>query len=909
MTGGKRVVLTINRDWRFRYFPEERPGSGQHDPGYEDDGWRPIAVPHTWSTYETTRELHPFIHNPSETDDSFWWYGWGWYRKRFRPDARYAGNKWFLECDGIMKACRIWLNGSYVGEHLGGYASFSFDLSDHLRWDKENVLAIAVSNRRNDLFGGIPPMTAGNFNVYGGIYRDVRLVVTNRIHIPFQGSADHEGGTHVTTPEVTEEHAVVRVRTYVKNDDTTEKLCALTTTILDPDGRVVHEMRSEQRLGPGSLHEFDQCSRRLERPRLWSPDNPHLYRVLSVIRSEGQIVDRYESPLGFRFFHWDYAQRKLWLNGKAYPIHGTNRHQEYPWLGDAIPKWMHEADLRDIKYNLGHNFMRTAHYTQDKSVYELCDRYGILVCEEVPNIKHIDFGERVQRKQVVEMIRRDRNHPSIIMWSMGNETNRAADGSWALAEDTTRIIHYRHVVGEYTNKLHTDEQMDMENVLRCTVRGWYNADVKALEPVNGQHTGHEKWQHDMALIEGASQRGRIDTNGVMWIYADHGADREYKNSPLKHVNPKGWVDAYRKPKYLYYLWQAFWANKPMVFIHPYDWTRRYIGQCRSITVNSNCEIVELTINGISAGILHPDRSNDFTVVFPDITVSSGTIEAIGIRGGKRVTHAVTMAGEPARITASSRHRELIADRSGITLIDVDIVDNDGVHVYGATNELHFAVTGPATLVGPSIIRSDTNKCESEQGTMYIDTPISMPIRSTNVSGAITIVVSSPGLQQAVVELRAIPPQRTDHRFIEEPLLPDSPLACAVEGSERPQHRRHADSSGPATSSQAAYPYGIREAAEDIDFAQAPRDHYPRLLDQWMSQCHAGQEKEPVGYTVLKEMVLEHLLDRHGVMIADDYNFFVQRYNAYAKTVRYANDTPSLKRYAEHIIRGGMEATH
>lgn len=902
-----RCSLTINREWKFQYYPKDNPGLGQHLADFDDTNWQPIALPHTWNTYETTGMVHPFNMHPSEQDDDFWWYGWGWYRKVFTPSSHLQDKKVFIECDGVMKYCQIWLNGRYVGDHHGGYSSFSFDLTDYIHFDADNVLAIAVSNRRNDLFGGIPPMTAGNFNVYGGIYRDIRLVIKNKVYIPFQGSSEHEGGTFVTTPEVDQEKAVVRVRTYVKNEDTVSKQCTLLTKILDMQDVVVYEMRTTQTVAPDELIEFDQTSDVVDKPKLWSPENPYLYKVVSEVVCDEAIVDRYESPLGFRFFHWNYEEKSLYLNGQKYHIHGTNRHQEYPWLGDAIPKWMHKTDIEDIKYNLGHNFLRTSHYTQDQMVYELCDRHGILVCEEVPNIKHIDFNEDIQRKQVVEMIRRDRNHPSIIMWSMGNETNKAADGAWAYEEDPTRIIHYRHVIGDFDDMQHNDEQIDMENLLRCTIRGWYNEDVKKLEPVNGQHTGHEKWQHDMALVQDASQRGRIDTNGVMWLYADHGADREYVNCPLKHVNPKGWVDAYRKPKYMYYLWQAHWSKRPMVFIHPYDWTSRYIGEKRDIVINSNCDDVTLFVNERPIGRLIPDKSNDFTVVFPDVTVEKGTIVAKGFRDGELVEDAVTMAGPPARIVATSRHSEIVADRSGITLIDIHIVDEYGEHVYGATNDLHFEISGPATLVGPSMLQSDIDQCEEIEGTMYIDTPISMPIRATNIPGQINVIVSSPGLRPAKVGLHSVEPAMSDIQSISEPPVVssvDSGLATsslamvAKDGENRPEKR---------------HDQYLTHIKADVHFPGHSHSDQARLFESTLRQNGEKTLLEPTGYAVLLEAMLQHFRRVEGYMIADDYNFYVDRYNRYIDFVAHLNNETlgengpeRLKIYAEHMIRKGLD---
>ncbi|MFD0675701.1 MULTISPECIES: glycoside hydrolase family 2 protein [unclassified Paenibacillus] len=855
---------TIHGNWSFAYFPSADLVENPSEPSYDETEWIPIAIPHTWITYETTGELHPFIRQPSEKDDKYWWYGWGWYRKSIHLSSEHKNKKIFIEFDGVMKYCRIYMNGRQVGEHKGGYASFSVDVSSYIRFDEMNVLAVAVSNRRNDPFG-IPPMTAGNFNVYGGIYRDVRLVLKDKLHIPFQGSAEHEGGTFITTPEVTAQWAMVRVRTFVKNDSEALKKTVLKTIIMDEDHCEVAVMVSEADIHSGQLFEFDQGSPHISYPKLWSPDEPNLYKVVSMVFEGERLTDLYKSPLGFRWFEWDYERKQLIWNGKELHIHGTNRHQEYPWLGDAIPKWMHEKDLRDIKYNLGHNFIRTCHYSQDKYVYDFCDKHGMIVCEEVPNIKNIRFDNAVQEQQVREMIKRDRNHPSIVIWSMGNETNHAADGAWAREEDCTRIIHYRHVAGRGENEPHNHHQLEMENLLRCTVRGWYNEDVKPLTPENGQHTGHERWQHDMALMDGASQRGRIDMNGVMWIYADHGADREYVNAPLKHINPKGWVDAYREPKLMYYLWQAYWGMEPMVYIHPYYWMDRYIGQKRQIVINSNCDELELYINGNTVGKQKPGPNNDFTVIYEGVPIEQGTIQAIGSRGEHTVTSIVTMSGPPAKIVAEPYFREIAADRSGLALIRVDIVDGNGIHVFGATNELLFTVDGPGKLVGPDRYVSNIHSREEMEGTMYIDTPVSFLVRSTGKPGMIHITVSSPGLEPAKLSLESKQnPSYESHGIIE-------PISLARGDGAAWRHRSNQFMETAKIAD--ILPFII----EDIDFDET-ESPYDEQIENYLSTLNPVIKRDSPAFLALKGLMVSQLVKGQGIIVADDFNFNISRYN-------------------------------
>ncbi len=771
LAAAPRIEKTIDRDWTFQYAPQPEPDLAAARPDFDDGHWQAIAIPHTWSTYETTGDLHPFIRSAAERDDSYWWYGWGWYRKRLVIGREYAGRLIALEFDGVQKYSRIYLNGELVGEHKGGYTSFSVDVTKQVKFGQENVLAVQVSNRRDDEFGHIPPMTAGNFDVYGGIYRDVRLVIRDRLSIPFQGSAEQEGGTFVTTPEVSAERGTVDVRTWVRNDYPEARECTLVTTVRDAAGRTVLQATARERIAPGALHEFHQAVGTVDHPQLWSPDHPYLYSVTSEVRDGSRTTDTCRSPLGFRWFSWNHAEKRLYLNGARLVLRGINRHQEYPWLGDAIPKWIHEHDLEDIRHNMGLYFQRTVHYPNDPYVYDLSDRLGIITIEELPNIKDIPFGRDVQRSMLTEVIRRDRNHPSIFIWSIGNETDHPADSAWAHAEDTTRIIYLRRGEngGDFVQL--TDADLPIENLLRCTVRGWYTSDDRDFGPAtrnpeSGQITGTELWQHETDV----RSPKLADDNVVVWLYADHGADREYKNSPLLHINPKGWTDMYRFPKYVYYLWQANFTAKPMAYILPHYWREQYLGQRKPIVVDSNCDEVTLKVNGATVGTARPSAANNHSVTFENVEIRRGTISVEGRKGGERITYSQTMAGKPARLILKASAPTIPADRSGIDILSADIVDAAGVHVYGARPPLTWTVTGPAKLVGPAVYESDFDKKEAMEGTMYIDAPVANLVRSTATPGAIHVKVSAPGLEPAEVTVSSVaPPEDRVPGIIEPPV--------------------------------------------------------------------------------------------------------------------------------------------
>jgi beta-galactosidase len=892
-----RIEKIINSQWTFNYFPGAGANSGYEVPGFDDSKWPVISIPHTWSTYETTGEVHPFIRNASETDNPYWWTGYGWYRKHFSINSQYSDRKIFIEFEGVQKYCKIWLNGKYLGDHKGGYGSFDFDITEVVKPGTDNVLAVAVSNLQKDEFR-IPPMAAGNFDVYGGIYRDVTLVLKDKLYIPLQGSASHEGGTFVTTPLISEKEGIVRVQTWVKNDNLQKKSCTLITSIADSTDKIVHVIKSEAVIDPGQLYKFDQTSKTIKNPHLWSNEDPYLYKIYTQIMDGKTVADVYTSPLGFRWFSWDYKENFLYVNGKKMVIHGGNRHQEYPWLGDAIPKWITVMDFKDLAENLNYNFMRTAHYPNDKLVYNLTDKSGIVIDEESPSIKDQEFSVEVQEQQMKEMIRRDRNHPSIMFWSMGNETNHAVNSKYAVTEDTTRILTARRVTDGSAGAFvkHTDENLAIENLLRCTIRGWYNKDVKNLEPVDGQQSGTEEHQQNMLKASGKFGTGNLCT----WLYEDHGADREYLNSPLLHVNPKGYVDVYRVPKYAYYFWQASYGRNPMVFIQPHHWRSQYIDLMKDIVVTSNCDKVELFVNGVSKGYKLLDQSNFHSVTFNNIRVEAGTISAVGTKEGKTVKSDIMLAGRSAKIVLTGSHNKIPADRGSVVIITADIRDSQGNHVFGANNTIKWTLTGPATLVGPSVYESDINKHQMMDGVWYMDMPVSNVIRSTGKPGKIHVSVSASGLTSGTYDIE-VEEKEGDNTIIAEPVLKDEgrvPVAKILITANRLDE----------------VPREIKETRDELNLGPSDKPGYARLIRDYIKKNNPALDTTTIEFKTLSDLFADQMLNSKGLLIADDYNFSVAHYNNCRLISGYINSTklPPLfkdglkKFYSDAIIKKGSE---
>ncbi len=418
------IEKTINSQWTFNYFPASDQAKGIELPEFDDSRWPAISLPHTWGTYETTGQLF----NVPEAEINYWKTGWGWYRKHFSVNRDFSGRKIFVEFAGARKDCKVWINGKYVGEHKGSYGAFDFDVTSLISTGEDNILAVAVSNiPENGL-----KTTPDNY-IFGGIYNDVKIVLKDNLFIPMQGSALHEGGTYITTPVVSEKEATVRIQTWVKNDYPQKVLCSLLTTITDASGKNVQTLKSEEEINPGQLFKFDQTGKPVKNPHLWSPGDPYLYKIETDIMYNKIVTDSYSSPLGFRWFKYDKNENTLYINGKKIAVKSVTRLMNYLWLGEAVPAIAALIDNAVMYDRKDFNFMRIGYSSNANLVFDLADKSGIMVDEVLP-IVH-GAGDIAQAAK--EMIRRDRNHPCIMFWSLGDAMNGS---EYAFEEDTSRII-------------------------------------------------------------------------------------------------------------------------------------------------------------------------------------------------------------------------------------------------------------------------------------------------------------------------------------------------------------------------------------------------------------------------------------------------------------------------------------
>lgn len=402
-----RTRESFNRDWRFLIGDH----AGAQATAFDDSAWSRVGLPHSFSIpYFLSADFYT---------------GYGWYRRTFQTDAASAGQRVFIEFEGAFQETEVFVNGHKVGTHRGGYTGFSFDITAALR-PGENLLAVRVNNLwKPDL-----APRAGEHVFSGGIYRDVWLVKTGAVHVPWCGVG-------VTTPEVSDTLATVRVSTELRNDSSTAVACRVVTDILSPEGTSVARVEATEKLAAGALGTVIQSSAPIESPKLWHPAHPNIYRAITRVYVGEKLLDRVETSFGIRRFEWT-ADRGFFINGKHHYFLGANAHQDLAGWGDAITNGAIARDIRQIKA-AGFDFIRGSHYPHDPAYSEICDSEGVLLLQELclwgtasfknpwgssaypSDPKEQDAFDAQIHQTLREMIRIHRNHPSVVGWSMGNE--------------------------------------------------------------------------------------------------------------------------------------------------------------------------------------------------------------------------------------------------------------------------------------------------------------------------------------------------------------------------------------------------------------------------------------------------------------------------------------------------------
>jgi beta-galactosidase len=711
---------------------------------YDDSTWRRITLPHTWNAYDVMDEWPGY------------WRGIGWYRKHFKLDPAWRGKRIFLEFEGVNSVSEFWLNGRKAGEHKGGYTGFEFEITPLAQFGgQENVLTVKVDNLYHDT---VPPTVKTDYNFYGGLYRDVWLRVTDPVSI---------STVEWVTPSVSTEKAALRIRTLVSNQTDASRRVVVMHEILDPDGRVADTFSESLDAPPRGTLTSEAGPRNIAGPRLWSPDAPNLYTVRTTLRDGARVLDVMETPLGFRWFRFD-PQSGFFLNGKRVQIQGTNWHQSYPGMGNALPNSRHWKDMSLIR-EMGANFWRTSHYPHDPATIDASDRLGLMVWEELPVNKELGNADEYianVAQMAREMIARDRNHPSVLLWGIAGEINAPLDISKRVVESVAKL--YRQldpsrpvvmhaprgeeiaalvdVVGEDVGKEVDDEHRTHPE--RSFMVGEYAAALIGRGIHDGGPNSEEAAceHHEKHLAE--IKRRPWVAGGCIWHEFDY--DGETYDVVTPHVTAFGMADIWRIPKDVYYFYQSQWSPKPMVHIAGHWTWPGQEGRARTVKVYSNAQSVELFLNGQALGAAEGDgvEGLDHPARVWHVNYQPGVLRAVAHADGKEVVDEGKTAGAAAKIVLDIDASKLISgDPESRAYITASITDEHGTVVPDASQAITFTLYGPGELLPQTWLGHGTGLTWNVVAGLT-----RIALRSTDRSGRAVISAYSPGLRMGRIHV-------------------------------------------------------------------------------------------------------------------------------------------------------------
>lgn len=729
-----RQVIDFTDSWKFHLgdLPDAK------DPLFNDDSWRALKLPHDWSIEGEFSKDHPATPGGGALPG-----GTGWYRKAFHVPIADKGRLVYIDFDGVYHNSEVWINGHYLGKRPNGYISFRYDLSAYLRFGQKNVIAVKVDNSRQP-----------NSRWYSGsgIYRKVSMVKVDALHVP-------QYGTFVTTPAVSKERAVVSMETTVHNASGRKTSVRLNTVIRNDEGKEVASVWDNQSVESGKSVLFHQQAELL-RPKLWSVDEPALYKAVSHVYIGKKLTDTYETKFGIRTFNFD-AEEGFTLNGVPMKIQGVCNHHDLGALGSAFNRRAAERQLEILK-EMGCNGIRTAHNPPAPELLELCDRMGFIVMNEAfdmwkkqknPFDYHLDW-DLWHRRDLEDLIRRDRNHPSVFVWSVGNEIQEQwgdeAKGDTTgrviareLVEivkslDTTRAIttannevntynnllksgafdligyNYNHrlwekfherwpgkkfIVTESTSALQTRGHYDL--VPFDTIRRWPEAWDKPIKGGGNSDFTVSAYDHVSApwgSTHEESLKALHENPHVSGMYVWTGFD--YLGEPTPYPWPArssyfGIVDLAGFPKDVYWLYKSVWTDKPVLHVYPH-WNWKAGDTVDVVAYYSQADEVELFLNGRSLG--SKNKTGGAMHVKWRVPFESGHLYAVSRRQGAEVlTRDLHTAGKPAKIELIADRSNIGADGKDLSFITVKILDDEGHVVPSADNLIHFKVTGQGFL--------------------------------------------------------------------------------------------------------------------------------------------------------------------------------------------------------------------
>ncbi|WP_258104710.1 beta-galactosidase GalB [Marinoscillum sp. MHG1-6] len=772
-----RQVTDFNWDWKF-YMGKD---SLAYQTEYDDSHWRSLNLPHDWSIEGNFSVEHATGQSGGALPA-----GIGWYRKTFKLDPSDSEKEIYIDFGGVYRNSEVWINGQYLGKRAFGYISFRYDLTPYLNFDSPNVIAIKVDN-------SLQP--SSRWYTGSGIYRKVELVKTEKVHVA-------QWGTFVTTPEVSKESANVVIEVELANRSDAHATASIETTIFDPNGKKLTSDKAYMALkgsGYTQLHSFEIAT-----PELWSVDNPVLYSALTKVHVHGEVTDLYETRFGIRSFEFD-PEKGFFLNGSYLKIYGVNQHHDLGALGAAFNKRAAERQLEILK-EMGVNGIRMAHNPPAEELLDLCDEMGFIVVDESFDVwakrkKKYDYNidwKDSHIRDLQDMVKRDRNHPSIFIWSIGNEIREQFDSTGLTITkelagivrelDTTRMVtsgltenepEKNYIVQSgaldllsfnYKHKAYKDlpdrfpgyPMLASETSSAFATRGHYDMPSDSIqqwpakynEPIPNANPDYTVSAYDMISAYWGSTHEetwrvvkKLDHMAGIYIWSGF----DYLGEPDPYPYPArssylGIIDLAGFPKDAYYMYQSEWVDEPVLHVFPHwNWES---GQTIDVwAYYNNADQVELFLNGKSQGI--KSKGDDEFHVFWRLAYEPGTVEVVSRKSGEEVMRKVIRtADEPSQIQLNADRSTIKADGYDLSFVTVDVLDDSGTLAPNADNLIEFEISGPGKIIGTdngyqaSWEGFKTNKRKAWKGKCLVI------VQSNREKGEIELIASSKGLKQA-----------------------------------------------------------------------------------------------------------------------------------------------------------------
>lgn len=755
-----RTVYSMNPAWRMYKGHLE----GTEQPDFNDKEWDLVSLP------------DGIEYVPSEASGCVNYQGEVWYRKHFTPEETWKGKQLFLHFEAIMGKAKVWINGTLVNEHYGGFLPVIANVTEYLNYEEDNVIAVWADNSNDPSYPPGKPQDMLDFTYSGGIYRDCWMIVHNNVFItdPNYENETAGGGLFVSFGHISQSQAEIRLDAHVRNSSNTYFSGKIEYQLFDKDNRRVCQASKAFSVSKGKARNTS-LTIKVEKPELWEPDSPYLYQLHVLLKDKsGHIVDGYRRRIGIRSIEFK-GKDGFWLNGKPYPspLIGANRHQDFAIIGNALSNSLHWRDAKKLR-DAGLRVIRNAHYPQDPAFMDACDELGLFVIVNTPGWqfwnKEPIFAQRVY-SDIRNMVRRDRNHPSVWMWEpILNETWYPED----FAKNVVDILHeeypypYCYAGCDVTAKGHEYFPIHFTHPLNGAggafniskidpkisyfTREWgdnvddwnsHNSPSRVNRawgeiPMLVQAQGYAKTDYKYTCYDVLYRNTRQHMGGCLWHSFDH--QRGYHPDPFYG----GIMDAFRQPKLSYYMFcsqrpveknnRLIAENGPMVFIAnamtPFS--------PKDVTVYSNCDEVRLTYCKNGKQFIYKKEKTDEGMPSPIITFKDvwdvmydkqlarknkheeSYLLAEGIVDGEVVaTHKVMPARRPSKIIlwADNEGTETIADGSDLITVIAAIADENGNIKRLNNYHIKFEIEGPGELVASK--ETFTNPREVQWGTAPI----------------------------------------------------------------------------------------------------------------------------------------------------------------------------------------------